>query len=116
MKPTEPTAKLVEGCITGIKRLKPPAGTLGNKAQLPQLEWHPLEAFKVAGSKATQKKPTAKGARNIQSVVAKKQAEQQNIVNALSSVGFLLTWQSAAEPTVRFRELQADPLAGEVAA
>jgi len=116
MKPTEPTAKLVEGCITGIKRLKPPVGTLGNKAQLQQLEWHPLEAFKVAGSKATQKKPTAKGARNIQSVVAKKQAEQQNIVNALLSVGFLLTWQSAAEPTVRFRELQADPLAGEVAA
>src|SRR6185312_16196456 len=33
MKPTEPTAKLVEGCITGIKRLKPPAGTLGEKAQ-----------------------------------------------------------------------------------
>ncbi len=116
MKPTEPTAKLVEGCITGIKRLKPPAGALGKKAQLGQLEWHALEGFRVVGSKATQKKPAAKGARNIQSLVANKQAEQQNIVNALSSVGFSLTWQSNAEPAVRFRELQADPLAGEVAA
>jgi len=116
MKPTEPTAKLVEGCITGIKRLKPPAGTLGKKAELPPLEWHPLGAFKVVRPKATQKKPVAKGARNVQTLVAKNQGEQQNIVNALSSVGFSLTWKSVSQSDVRFRELQADPLAGEVAA
>jgi hypothetical protein len=116
MKPTEPTAKLVEGCITGIKRLKAPAGTLGKKAELPAVEWHALEVFKVVRLKATQKKPAAKGARSIQTLVAQKQAEQQNIVNALSSVGFALMWQSVKESDVRFRELQADPLAGEVAA
>lgn len=114
MKPTEPTAKLVEGCITGIKRLKPPAGTLGKKAQLSQLEWHRLEAFEVVRSMATQKKPPAKGTRNIQTLVAEKQVDQENIVKALSSVGFSLTWQKIAQPEVRFRELQADPLAGEV--
>src|SRR6185369_14181237 len=32
MKPTEPTATLLAGCITGIKRLKPPRGTLGKQA------------------------------------------------------------------------------------
>jgi len=116
MKPTEPTAKLVEGCITGIKRLKPPAGTLGKKAELPPLEWHRLEAFKVFRSKATQQRPPAKGARNVQTLMAKSQAEQQNIAQALSSVGFSLTWQSISQSEVRFRELQADPLAGEVAA
>ena len=116
MKPTEPTAKLVEGCITGIKRLKPPPGTLGRKAELPPLEWHRLEAFKVFRLKATQQKPPAKGARNIQTLVAKNQAEQQNIAQALSSVGFALAWQSISQSEVRFRELQADPLAGEVAA
>ena len=116
MKPTEPTAKLVEGCITGIKRLKPPAGTLGKKAELQQLEWHPLGAFRVTRLKATQKKPAAKGTRNVQTVVGKKQGEQEKIVNALSSVGFALTWQKVLESEVRFRELQADPLAGEVAA
>ena len=73
MKPTEPTAKLVEGCITGIKRLKPPAGRLGKKAELPPIEWHPLASFKVVRLKATQKKPAAKGTRNVQALVAKKQ-------------------------------------------
>ena len=116
MKPTEPTAKLVEGCITGIKRLKPPAGTLGKKAELQQLDWHPLGAFRVVRLKATQKKPGAKGSRNVQTLSAQKQAEQENIVKALSSVGFSLTWQKVLESDVRFRELQADPLAGEVAA
>jgi len=116
MKPTEPTAKLVEGCITGIKRLKPPSGTLGKRAELPPLELHRLEAFKVLRSKATQQKPPAKGPRNIQTLVAKNQNEQQNIAQALSSVGFSLAWQSVSQSEVRFRELQADPLAGEVAA
>ena len=116
MKPTEPTAKLVEGCITGIKRLKPPAGTLGKKAELPPLQWHSLEAFRVVRSKATQKKPPAKGTRNVQTLSAQKQAEQENVVKALSSVGFSLTWEKVLQSEVRFRELQADPLAGEVAA
>lgn len=116
MKPIEPTAKLVEGCITGIKRLKPPPGTVGKKAELPPLQWHRLDAFEVARSKATQKKPPAKGTRNVQTLAAQKQADQENIVNALSSVGFSLTWQKVSQSEVRFRELQADPLAGEVAA
>jgi hypothetical protein len=116
MKPTEPTAKLVEGCITGIKLLKPPPGALGKKAELPPIEWHPLDAFKVVRSKATQQKPSAKGARNIQTLVGKKQPDQQAIVNALSSAGFSLTWQPVSQSEVRFRELQAEPLAGEVAA
>jgi hypothetical protein len=114
MKPTEPTAKLVEGCITGIKRLKPPAGTLGKKAELPSLQWHSLEAFRVVRSKATQKKPPAKGTRNVQTLSAQKQAEQESVVKALSSVGFSLTWEKVLQSEVRFRELQADPLAGEV--
>src|ERR1043165_3668959 len=42
MRPSEPTAKMVEGCITGLKRLKPPRGTLGNKATPPPIEWHRL--------------------------------------------------------------------------
>lgn len=115
LKPTEPTAKLVEGCITGIKRLKPPPGTLGKKAELPPLEWHRLDAFEVVRSRATQKKPAGKGPRNVQPLAAQKQADQENIVNALSSVGFLLTWQKVSPADVRFRELQADPLAGDVA-
>ncbi len=116
MKPTEPTAKLVEGCITGIKRLKPPPGTLGKKAELPPLQWHRLDAFEVVRSKATQKKPPARGTRNIQTLVVKNQTDQENIVNALSSVGFSLTWKKVLQSEVRCRELQADPLAGEVAA
>lgn len=116
MRPVEPTAKLVEGCITGIKRLKPPAGTLGKKAAPPPLQWHPLEKGKVLRSKTTQAKPPQKGARNVQPVVAQKQADQKNIVAALSAVGFSLTWQEVNPSEVRFRELQADPLAGPVAA
>ncbi|HEX6716018.1 MAG TPA: DUF6603 domain-containing protein [Pyrinomonadaceae bacterium] len=116
MKPTEPTAKLVEGCITGIKQLKPPPGTPGKKAELPLLQWFRLAPFDVVRSKATQKKPPAKGTRNVQPLVAQKQADQENIAKALSSVGFSLTWQKVLQSEVRFRELQADPLAGDVAA
>ena len=115
MRPTEPTAKLIEGCITGLKRLKPPRGKLGKKAAPPPLEWHVLEKGKVAQSTTAQKKPAARGARNIQTLVAKKQADQKNIVAALSSAGFSLSWQAAPEADVRMRELQADPLAGAVA-
>ena len=115
MRPTEPTAKLIEGCITGLKRLKPPRGKLGRKAAPPPLEWHVLEKGKVAQSTTAQKKPAAKGARNIQTVVAQKQTEQKNIVAALSSAGFSLTWQAVPQADVRMRELQADPLAGAVA-
>jgi hypothetical protein len=116
MKPTEPSAKLVEGCITGIKRLKPPRGTLGNKATPPPIEWHRLAPGRVAKSGATQTKPVPVTRRTIQPLVAQKQDEQKKIVDALAGVGFSLTWQAVPPAEVRFRELQADPLAGAVAA
>ncbi len=115
MRPTEPTAKLIEGCITGLKRLKPPRGKLGKKAAPPPLEWHVLEKGKVVQSTTAQKKPAARGARNIQTLVAQKQADQKDIVAALTSAGFSLSWQSLPQADVRMRELQADPLAGAVA-
>jgi len=116
MKPTEPSAKLVEGCITGIKRLKPPRGTLGNKATSPPIEWHRLAPGRVAKSGATQTKPVPVTTRTIQPLVAQKQDEQKKVVAALAAVGFSLMWQAATPADVRFRELQADPLAGAVAA
>ncbi len=42
MRPSEPTSKLVDGCITGIKRLKPKRGALGKKATPPPIDWNPL--------------------------------------------------------------------------
>ncbi|HKU72332.1 MAG TPA: DUF6603 domain-containing protein [Pyrinomonadaceae bacterium] len=115
MRPTEPTAKLIEGCITGVKRLKPPRGKLGKKAAPPPLEWHVLEKSSVAQSTTAQQKPAARGARNIQTLIVQKQSAQKNIVAALSSAGFSLSWQAVPEADVRMRELQADPLAGAVA-
>ena len=115
MQPKEPTAKLIEGCITGVKRLKPPRGKLGPKAAPPPLEWHVLEKGRVARSTTVEKKPAARGTRNIQTVVAQKQADQKNIVAALNSAGFSLSWQALPPADVRMRELQSDPLAGAVA-
>jgi hypothetical protein len=116
MKPTEPTAKMIDGCITGIKRLKPKGGTLGKAATPPPIEWHPLEKGKVLRPTTAQEKPAGKGARNVQTLIAKQQADHENIAAALASAGFSLTWKAVAQPDVRFRELQADPLAGAVAA
>ena len=48
LSPSEPSAKLIDGCITGIKRLKPPAGKLGKRATPPKIEWHSLEAGTVS--------------------------------------------------------------------
>jgi hypothetical protein len=116
MKPNEPTAKMIDGCITGIKRLKPKGGTLGKAATPPPIEWHPLEKGKVLRPTTAQEKPAGKGARNVQTLIAKQQADHENIAAALASAGFSLTWKAVPQPDVRFRELQADPLAGAVAA
>jgi len=114
LKPSEPTAKLIAGCITGIKRLKPPKGTLGKRATPPKIEWHPLEPGKVGKSETAQESPSATRSRNIQPTLVQKQDEQKQIAEAFKTAGFSLTWQPAQQ--VRFRELQADPLAGAVAA
>lgn len=113
-KPTlaasEPSAKLIDGCITGIKRLKPPSGKLGQRATPPKIEWHPLEAGTVVKSETTQESPSTTRSRNIQAALVQKQEEQKKIAGALATAGFTLSWQPA--PTVLFRELQADPLSG----
>ena len=111
---SEPSAKLIEGCITGIKRLKPPAGKLGKRAAPPKIEWHALEAGTVVKSETAQESPTSTRSRNIQQTLVQKQEEQKKIAGALAAAGFSLSWQAAQK--VSFRELQADPLAGAVAA
>jgi hypothetical protein len=116
MRPTEPTAKMVNGCITGLKRLKPPRGVLGKEATPPPIEWHPLEVGRVPQSNLTQKSPGAGSERNVQPVVAQKQDNQKKIVATLATVGFSLGWLEVPQAEIRFRELQANPLAGEVAA
>jgi hypothetical protein len=117
MRPSEPSAKLVEGCITGIKRLKPKRGELGKKATPPStMKWHPLEVGNVPKRTTTQEKPGTGGVRDVQQLVAQKQADQEKIVAALSLAGFSLTWKPVSQADVRFRELNADPLAGAVAA
>src|SRR6185295_8600261 len=79
-KPTlaasEPSAKLIDGCITGIRRLKPPSGKLGKRATPPQIEWHPLAAGTVVKSETRQESPSATRSRNIQTALAQKQDEQ----------------------------------------
>lgn len=114
LRPSEPSAKLITGCITGIKRLKPPKGKLGKRATPPKIEWHPLEPGKVGKSETAQESPTATRSRNIQPTLVQKQDEQKKIREAFKTAGFALTWEASRE--VRFRELQADPLAGAVAA
>ena len=66
MRPSEPTNKLVNGCITGVKRLKPTRGALGKKATPPPIEWHPLAAGNVLKSTTIQEKPGAGGLREVQ--------------------------------------------------
>ncbi len=116
MRPSEPTAKLVDGCITGIKRLKPKRGTLGKKATPPPIDWNPLEKGNVPPPTTTQEKPGTGSVREIQQLVAQKQADQEKIVAALSAAGFSLTWKAIPQDEVRFRELTANPLSGAVAA
>jgi hypothetical protein len=114
LRPSEPSAKLIPQCITGIKSLKPPAGKLGNMVAPPPIQWHQLEAGIVSRSTTTQESPAASRVRDLRPVMVEKQEHQTNVVTALKASGFALTWEAPAE--VRFRELQADPLAGAVAA
>jgi hypothetical protein len=116
MRPSEPSTKLVTGCITGIKRLKPKRGALGKKATPPPIDWNPLEKGTVTRPAATQEKPATGGRRDVQQLVAQKQSDQEKIVAALAASGFSLTWKAVPQADVRFRELNADPLAGAVAA
>lgn len=116
MRPSEPSAKMVTGCITGIKRLKPKPGALGKKATPPPIDWNPLEKASVPKPANTQEKPGTGGRRDVQQLVAQKQADQEKIVVALAATGFALTWKAVPQADVRFRDLNADPLAGAVAA
>lgn len=113
LKPSEPSAKLIEDCITGITKLKPPRGKLGKKFKQPELEWHRLAAGSVDRSATPQEIPSATVAREL---VVAKQDNQKKVADALTAAGFVLTWQPATAADVRFRELQADPLGGSVAA
>lgn len=116
LKPSEPSAKMIPGGITGIKKLKPPRGKLGNKVQPPPIEWYQLEAGTVSRSTASQEIPVASRTRDIRPAMVEKQDHQKKVVAALTAAGFALTWQSPQPAEVRFKELQADPLAGSVAA
>ncbi|HYJ87819.1 MAG TPA: DUF6603 domain-containing protein [Pyrinomonadaceae bacterium] len=116
MRPSEPSAKLVHGCITGIKRLKPKRGALGKKATPPPIDWNPLGAGNVPKPTTIQEKPGTGGVREVQQLLAQKQADQEKIVAALAATGFSLTWKPVPQAEVRFRELNADPLTGAVAA
>lgn len=114
LKPSEPSAKMIPGGITGIKKLKPPRGKLGNKVELPPIDWNPLDAGTVTRLTTRQEIPAASRTRDLRPAMVEKKVDQQNVVAALKAAGFALTWEQPAE--VRFRELQADPLAGSVAA
>jgi len=109
--PSEPSAKLIPNCITGIKRLKPKTGGRGRRAALSQMTWKPLDLVRVPISSASQELPTATRSRNVEAEVARKQAEQEKVVEALAAAGFKLAWQPARKD-VRFRELSEEPLAG----
>ncbi|HET8783329.1 MAG TPA: DUF6603 domain-containing protein, partial [Pyrinomonadaceae bacterium] len=116
LRPTEPSAKLIGGCITGIKKLKPPRGKLGTKATPPPIEWLVLDEGRVSRSTTSQEIPSGKSGRDIRSTIADKQDHQKKVVEALKTAGFALTWEAKKSSEVGFRELQADALAGAVAA
>jgi hypothetical protein len=113
LRPSEPSAKLIDGCITGIRKLKPPPGKLGKEA-VPTIELHRLSPGTVTRSATAQETPAATVGRDIQEAVVAKQDNQKKVAAALTAAGFVLTWTPVAQ--VRFRELQADPLGGAVAA
>jgi len=107
--PTEPTAKLIPNCITGIKSLKPPVGKWGRQATLSELCWETLDPVSVARSGASLEAPSKTRSRSVQAAVAGKQAEQKLTVEALAALGFKLDWKPAPGE-VRFRELHEEPL------
>jgi hypothetical protein len=116
--PPEPSAKLIADCITGLKRLKPPDGQRGQQVRLSKSEitWERLHTEPpVAKSGASHELPSKTRARNVQSAMADKQAEQKRVADALAAVGFDLAFNPDGQPAIRFRELQAEPLAGAVA-
>lgn len=113
--PSEPSAELVPDCITGLKSLKPPPGRRGAQATLTKITWHPLEPFPVPRPSTRQESPTATRARDVQTAAAAKQSRHEGVAGALAAAGFNLAWQPTPQAQVRFRELQAEPLAGGVA-
>ena len=116
LKPSEPSAKMIQGGITGVRKIKPPRGKLGNKVEPPPIGWHQLTPGSVPRSATEQEIPAASRTRDLRPVMVDKQESQKKVVAALNAAGFVLTWQAPAPADVRFRELQADPLAGAVAA
>jgi hypothetical protein len=115
LRPSEPSAKLIDGCITGIKKLRPPRGKLGNHAS-PAIQWHVLLVGVVRRSETSQEIPGATVNRDVQPLVVARQDNQKKVAAALAAAGFALTWEATPVADVRFRELQADPLGGAVAA
>ncbi|PYP89036.1 MAG: hypothetical protein DMF61_04900 [Blastocatellia bacterium AA13] len=110
--PSEPTAKLIRDCITGIKSLKPPAGKRGGAASPTSMRWSRLDEYRVAKSNASQEIPQGiRNSRSVQDEVAAKQADQKTIADALAEAGFGLTWKPPETPA-RFRDLHAKPMRG----
>ena len=107
---------MIEGGIIGLKKLKPPRGKLGNKIDVPSIEWHQLAVFSVDRPTTSQEIPGGTGSRDLRRVMIEKQESQKDVVAALALAGFTLTWQPAPVANLSFRELQADPLTGAVAA
>ncbi len=116
LKPSEPSAKMIPGGITGVGKIKPPRGKLGNKVELVEIKWRELDAGVVTRSTTAQEIPAPTNTRDLRPVMVEKQDHQKKVVAALAAAGFALTWQAPDLADVRFRELQADPLAGAVAA
>jgi hypothetical protein len=112
LKQSEPSARVIPGCIVGLKRLKPPAGKLGPNAPLGNITWFSLKVGNVEKKGVKQNFPTTTYSRNVQPVMVSRQTKQKEIVDVLASVGFSLEWKPEAQ--LRFRDLQADPLAGGV--
>ena len=112
--PAEPDARRVENCISGIKRLVPPAGEYGAAISPPAVKWTALTAVRVPKSGELQEIPAGTRARNIQEAINNNQTEQKRVFDALTAVGFRLAWRPGKTP-VRFHDLQAEPMAGAVA-
>lgn len=111
--PSEPTAELIPDCLTGIKRLKPPAGERGAHVSLSKLTWHRLDSSPVPRTGAKQEAPTLWSSRDVETSAVGKLKEHESVAEAVAAAGFTLAWQPPQK--VRFRELQAVPLFGAVA-